>query len=387
MRILAIAYACEPGKGSEPEVGWIWSRMLARLGETWVVTRANNRAAIEAILPSLTPEERPRFFYVELPRWARFWKRGRHGVRLYYLLWQFLALRDIRRWHHEEPFDIVWHLTFANAWLGSVGALVGAPFVYGPVGGGSRSCWDPRIVGLRGLAYEVARSASVSVGRYMNPLARVSWRRGALILAQNADTVRWLPARHRDKAKIVPNVAVDVLPASRSQGEERRVALFAGRLLPWKGGALAIRAMQHLPGWRLVVFGTGPDDRRLRRLSRRLQVDDRVSFRGWVPREKLLAFMRSEADLLLFPSVHDEAGWIVGEALTLGLPSICIDRGGPPALGATCVPLRGPTTTAKSLADAARQAPGTLPRWDMDSRYAELRLLLESSGLMSDVEP
>src|SRR3990172_3023510 len=96
MRILAIAYACEPGKGSEPGVGWIWSRMLARLGETWVVTRANNRAAIEAILPSLTPEERPRFFYVELPRWARFWKRGRHGVRLYYLLWQFLALRDIR---------------------------------------------------------------------------------------------------------------------------------------------------------------------------------------------------------------------------------------------------------------------------------------------------
>jgi len=70
MRILAIAYACEPGKGSEPGVGWVWSRMLARLGETWVVTRANNRPAIEEALSSLPPEERPRFVYVDLPAWA-----------------------------------------------------------------------------------------------------------------------------------------------------------------------------------------------------------------------------------------------------------------------------------------------------------------------------
>ena len=48
MRILAFAYACEPGRGSEPGAGWSWARMLAGLGETWVVTRANNREAIEA---------------------------------------------------------------------------------------------------------------------------------------------------------------------------------------------------------------------------------------------------------------------------------------------------------------------------------------------------
>ena len=47
-RILLSAYACEPGKGSEPEVGWLWATELADAGhEVWVITREANRHAIE----------------------------------------------------------------------------------------------------------------------------------------------------------------------------------------------------------------------------------------------------------------------------------------------------------------------------------------------------
>ena len=56
-RLLALAYACEPERGGEPEAGWIWSRMLARNGETWVITRANNKDVIEShVEPSRTGE-------------------------------------------------------------------------------------------------------------------------------------------------------------------------------------------------------------------------------------------------------------------------------------------------------------------------------------------
>ena len=317
MRILAIAYACEPGKGSEPAVGWAWGRMLARLGETWVITRANNRAGIEENLSSLPSSERPRFIYVDLPPWARFWKRGQRGVRIYYLLWQILALRHARRLQKVESFDVVWHLTLTNIWLGSVGQFVGAPFVYGPMGGGGASCWDPRIVGARGAGYEVARSLAVALGRYLNPLARSSWRRAVLILANNDETVRWLPARHREKAEVVPNVVVDVTPQVReilrdalATATPRQVALFAGRLMPLKGGALAILAMRYLPDWRLIVCGSGPDERRLRRLASKHRVDDRVQFRGWMQRDDLLEYIASDAGVLLF-SLHDQAPWIV----------------------------------------------------------------------------
>ena len=49
MKILLSAYACEPNKGSEPGVGWHWALELGYLGhDVWVLTRANNRPAIEA---------------------------------------------------------------------------------------------------------------------------------------------------------------------------------------------------------------------------------------------------------------------------------------------------------------------------------------------------
>jgi len=48
-RILLSAYACEPGKGSEPEVGWMWATELTATGHAvWVITREANRDAIEA---------------------------------------------------------------------------------------------------------------------------------------------------------------------------------------------------------------------------------------------------------------------------------------------------------------------------------------------------
>jgi len=47
LRILSFAYACKSGQVSQPRAGWAWSRMLARLGETWVSTRRDDRTASE----------------------------------------------------------------------------------------------------------------------------------------------------------------------------------------------------------------------------------------------------------------------------------------------------------------------------------------------------
>src|SRR5579871_790234 len=85
-RVLMSAYACGPGVGSEPGIGWDFVFQAARSSDLTVITRANNRAAIEkALKPS--PRE-IRWLYYDLPAWSRFWKRGTGGVQLYYYLWQ-----------------------------------------------------------------------------------------------------------------------------------------------------------------------------------------------------------------------------------------------------------------------------------------------------------
>jgi glycosyltransferase involved in cell wall biosynthesis len=389
MRIVAFAYACEPESGAEPGAGWMWARMLARLGESWVVTRENNRDAIEAMLPAIAERDRLHFEYVDLPAWARFWKRGLRGVHAYYVLWQIAALRRARALNDEQRFDLAWHLTFANAWIGSAAALLGTRFVYGPIGGGVKTPW--RLVpalGLRGSLQELLRITVRGAARYGNPLARLSWRRADMILVQNPETREWLPKRHRAKVEIFPNAVLEAFDGPRAPRDpDGKVALFAARLSPWKGAALAIRVIARLPGWRLLVVGSGPDAARLRRLAGRLGVTDRLQYLGHVPRARFLQLTIGGADVLLFPSMHEDAGWVVAEARAAGLPVVALDRGGPPLLGAavakpgTLDETVGRLVGCVTAITSEEQRP--VSEFGLDARSGQLEELVIGRGILS----
>lgn len=129
MRILMSAYACCPGRGSEPGVGWNWALQAARFHEVWVLTREKNRNAIEAARPeNLHP------VYLDLPRWAKFWKQRKWAIWPYYHLWQSAAGRIARHLHRELRFDLAHHATFMSLQPGFVASL-GVPSIVGPAGG------------------------------------------------------------------------------------------------------------------------------------------------------------------------------------------------------------------------------------------------------------
>ena len=336
-RFALLAYACEPGKGSEPQVGWTWALMLARLGETWVFTRANNAASIETGLRGRPEAPNLHFEYVDLPPWSRKWKKGQRGMRLYYILWLFAVRRRLRITHLERKFNLVWHVTIANVWLGSVGQAIGVPFILGPVAGGVGTPWRHlHSFGWRGALYELARSLVRFLGRYLNPLARQAWRNATLILAQNRETHDWLPRKFRDRTRVMHNIVLmeddlTVTASAKNWQIKKPYAIFAGRLLAWKGVSVAIRAVAPAKEWTLIICGSGPDKDRLRRLVSSLRLNDRVHFLDWVPRAQLKELIH-EADALLFPSFHDEGSYVVAEAACMGTPVICLDRGGPPVL-------------------------------------------------------
>lgn len=389
MSILAFAYACEPEKGSEPGAGWSWVRALTTFDHVYVITRSNNADIIQHHLPQTPERHRLTFVFVDLPKWARFWKKGRRGHRIYYLLWQMAALKAAKRLRRERRVDVVWHLTLANVWMGSLAALAGGRFVLGPVGGGAAAPVGLLpVLGVRGALFEVARGGSTILSRYLNPLARIAWRRAELILVQNPETRAWLPRRHRGKAVIFPNALLAVSRSPQPLRSRARHApptvLFAGLLLPMKGVQLAIRALELLPEWVLIICGSGPDEQRLRRLTRKHGVQGRVEFRGWVEREELARVMREEADVLVFPSLRDQAGFAVAEATAAGLPSVCLDRGGPKLLGGHPVAARFPRATARALAIAIEKARNGQPgrTTDPSRELHRLRHILADRGLL-----
>jgi glycosyltransferase involved in cell wall biosynthesis len=307
-------------------------------------------------------------------------------------LWQIAALQEARQLQRDRSFDVVWHLTWANAWYGSLAAVAGRPFVYGPVGGCVGTVWHllPHL-GWNGAVYETGRAIVHKTARHLNPLARLSWRRADLVLAQNPETRDWLPRRHRRKTILFPNAVIQdeiIRAVTPTAPAGVRSALYAGRLEPFKGVFLCLYAITELPDWRLVVCGSGKDEQRLRRLADRLGVSDRVDWLGWLPRDELLGKM-AEADVFMFPSLHEEAGAAVAEARAMGLPVICLARGGPPLLagpaGTSVSYAGGPRAIARRLADAALAIVEHPRRDDSDADTIDALSLDHQTELLRDV--
>ena len=374
-RVLIGAYACGPVEESEASAGWAFATAAAQRHNVTVITRTRFREAVEAARaedPVLS--ERMTVVYVDPARWIMRLRQKLPGALYwFYPLWQGHLLREARRQHTSQPFDVAHHVTFANDWLRcGLAALDGVPFIWGPVGGASKVPYLRlrRWLGLRGTVTEAARDA-------LTALPRAIWgdraaRRAALVVAQNPDVARRFARRAR--TVVEPNAAMErsILPERRAVVRDRPVAVFAGRLLAWKGARLAIEAIAQpsASDWLLDVYGEGYELAALRRLAADRGVADRVRFLGRVPRGQVLdAF--ADADAMLFPSMHDQAGWVAAEASTLGLPVVCLPLGGPATLAdrnAFVAEVEGdiPAQLAEQLV-AARAAGGTPhDRWSSD---------------------
>ena len=371
----------------------MWSRILAGIAETWVITRPIPDLPVdwEQVLAAAPEGATLRVIEVDVPGWLKRVSsvdvQAPRFQRLQYLVWLAAAYIQARRLVRRHHFDLVWHLTFANAWMGTTAALLGRPFVLGPVGGGVTPPW--RLVlelGTRGVVREIARHLARNASLTFNPLAAVTLRRARLILTQNDDTLRWLPAAVRGRARLLPNIVLDdgLPPRARRGGSP--TALYVGRLDTFKGASFAIRTMAHLPEWTLLVVGGGPEEERHRQLARRIGVEERVRFLGWRSREDVLGLLRSEADVMIFPSLHEEGGMAVAEAVEAGVPVVAFDRGGPPTLGAHAIRPGSVESTIAGLASATRALYGTVPvaprRLDVASVRAEVRAILIETGIL-----
>jgi glycosyltransferase involved in cell wall biosynthesis len=100
-------------------------------------------------------------------------------------------------------------------------------------------------------------------------------------------------------------------------------ALFIGRLVPFKGVDILLRALEQVPGLALDVVGTGPEMPRLKTLTRALAIEDRVRWFGESPDEDLDRRM-ADAHMLVLPSVTVEEmfGLVVLEAMAAGRPVV-----------------------------------------------------------------
>jgi len=159
-----------------------------------------------------------------------------------------------------------------------------------------------------------------------------------LIVTSSPDMVRHSPllAPRAEKCRVVPfGLPVERLEATpailrraaelRAAHAGRKIVLFVGRLVYYKGVDVLVRAMTRVDA-DLVVIGRGPLERGLRLLAERSGVATRVTFLNPQDDQELAAWFRA-ADVFCLPSVaRSEAfGLVQIEAHAAGTPVVSTD--------------------------------------------------------------
>jgi glycosyltransferase involved in cell wall biosynthesis len=114
-------------------------------------------------------------------------------------------------------------------------------------------------------------------------------------------------------------------------GVGRPRVLFVGRLAPQKGVRTLVAAAGLLedPSAQVLLVGDGPERPALEREAERIGLGDRLHFLGFVAHERLPAVL-AHADLLVLPSLYEELGTVLLEAMQADLPIVASKTGGIP---------------------------------------------------------
>lgn len=333
-KIFVSAYACEPGLGSEIGVGWHWVLEMSKHFEIWVLTRESNRCTIEPWIAEHPEFSSIHFLYFDLPKWARFWKKGMRGVRTYYNIWQYCTNRIVKRTMRENGIKVFHHLTYGNMlWkVSSYGQK--QFFIWGPVGGletipaeySNHYARKSRII-------EWLRRATIKM-LPINFGFKRRCRNADLILCKTEITRDLIPARYRDKSILFTDVAVDRITqkenvAKRDNGTIEYITV--GRLDAWRGFDLVIesfaRAAANDKRMHLTIVGKGSDKARLAGLVERLGVQERVTFTGKVAMDEYYRLLAG-SNVVVNASLKEGAVTVSFDSMAMGKPLICLDTTG-----------------------------------------------------------
>lgn len=166
--------------------------------------------------------------------------------------------------------------------------------------------------GLLALSWRLALSQSkavTAISAYLARLANIFGYKGsAAIVPNGVDTKRF--------------ASIERLP------HEGTVLVTTSRLVHKNAIDDVLYALALLPeDVSFAIYGTGPDEEKLRILAKKLKVEHRAHFNGQVPYEELPAKLAA-ADIFIRPSRSEGMGNSFIEAMAAGLPVIATQEGG-----------------------------------------------------------
>jgi phosphatidylinositol alpha-1,6-mannosyltransferase len=254
---------------------------------------------------------------IKVPVWNR---NIHHSTSRELLMYAVQALSQSIKHHRARPYDFcfAWSTVPAGGVALALYRLVTLPYAVWVSG--------PDIPGFE-RRYRV-------VYPFLSPIIRRVWRKANYVVAKCAGEIEMIHALDSTvNVRFIPN-GVDLAvfqpgPAIPDVGPLHVVCV--ARLIDRKGQHQLIKAVKRLTDSGIDVvlslIGTGDSQRDYEAQARRLGIEDRVRFVGYVPREEINKHY-SAAHVFALPSYNEGMSLAALEAMAAGLPLIVTRTGG-----------------------------------------------------------
>jgi glycosyltransferase involved in cell wall biosynthesis len=344
MKILLIINECNQEWSSVPLVGYNLFNGISRLVEVTLVTHERNMKALEKVRDNRNidyinenpliskyysicdkyllknPSNWPLRHLLSYPVYAEF----NHKVYTRY-----------KRKVSQGDYDLVHAITpmIPRYPVNIIKACNDTPFIIGPVNGGI-----PFPKGFKETARkEFAHFNFIRTFSRLIPNYSVTYKKAAKVLSGSTYTLNMLKkmfSLEQEKICLLYENGINGLFTTATQKEEASTLrlLFVGRLTPYKGADMLIKAINILPPdlknkIHLTIVGDGQEKNNLESLAEGLGISNIVHFTGWVENIKTIEYYQN-SDIFCFPSIREFGGAVVLEAMAAGLPCIVVDNGG-----------------------------------------------------------
>ena len=336
-KILVSAYACSPNQGSEPGMGWNFVVGLSRYHEVHVITeKIKWERDIELIL-KMNPvlKQNLKVYFIEKKRRKKLRKIWPPSYYWYYKTWQKKAYKLAVELDKKQSFDLFHQLNMVGYREPGYLWKFKRPFVWGPIGGMENSPWRflPSL-GIRGFVFYTFRNIINLYQRYFSRRVTSAFgSNNARFLAASPEIKRIIVKTWKVDSEILTEVGQEelvhtFLAAKRSSSEEPLKIVWSGQHTSGKNLPLLLYALCKADFlYELHVLGKGPMTNNWKILAKKLGVDKFIIWYGWLEKQVAMDIM-NVGHVFCITSISDMTSTVTLEALSYGLPIVCLDHCG-----------------------------------------------------------
>ena len=343
-KILVMAYAISPSRGSEYAVAWNYVKHMSKENDLTVIygMSDNHMGETYTLENYLQKHEMPhvRFIAVKPNKWTNLlnWP-NRHNFLVYtfyyaFTFWHQQAYKRAKELVQKEHFDLI-------HFVGPIGYRepgylwkLGIPYIWGPIGGVNNApCQLMKRMPLLGKLKQSFRSIANTIQFHTKIRLRKALEHTDILLTATSENQAKFKMVHHKKSICIPEnciVGETKLDYTKFENPLKYKFIVVGTLDARKSVSIFIEALTHVHHKDMIhvdIVGGGPLKEMLIRYANDNNLNGMITWYGQLPREQAVKVFNS-AHLHVITSVSEGNPTTIWEAMSYGVPTMSFDHCG-----------------------------------------------------------